>query len=52
MANLCREFNIELINHHRALADARAAAALLNLVNAKRLKNAPQMGEKSAKISQ
>lgn len=52
LANLCREFNIELINHHRALADARAAAALLNLVNAKRLKNAPQMGEKSAKISQ
>ncbi len=52
LANLCREFDIELVNHHRALADARAAAALLNLVNEKRLKNAPQMGEKTVKISQ
>ncbi len=38
LANLCRAFDIELVNHHRALADARAAAALLNLVNEKRLK--------------
>jgi DNA polymerase-3 subunit epsilon len=37
LANLCRTFDIELVNHHRALADARAAAALLNLVNEKRL---------------
>jgi DNA polymerase-3 subunit epsilon len=37
LANLCREFDIELVQHHRALADARAAAALLNLVNEKRL---------------
>jgi DNA polymerase-3 subunit epsilon len=52
LANLCREFDIELVNHHRALADARAAAALLNLVNEKRLKNVPQMGEVFVKISQ
>ena len=37
LANICRAFNIELKNHHRALADARAAAELLNLVNEKRL---------------
>ncbi|ESQ84869.1 hypothetical protein AEAC466_07375 [Asticcacaulis sp. AC466] len=37
LANLCREFNIDLKTHHRALADARAAAELLNLVNEKRL---------------
>jgi DNA polymerase-3 subunit epsilon len=52
LANLCREFDIELVNHHRALADARAAAALLNLVNEKRLKSAPLPGEKTVKISQ
>ena len=52
LANLCRSFDIELVNHHRALADARAAAALLNLFNEKRLKYAPQTSEKSAKISQ
>jgi DNA polymerase-3 subunit epsilon len=37
LANICRDFNIELKNHHRALADARAAAELLHLVNEKRL---------------
>ncbi|CAL4866407.1 3'-5' exonuclease DinG [Asticcacaulis sp. MM231] len=37
LANLCRAFNIELKNHHRALADARAAAELLHLINEKRL---------------
>ncbi len=52
LANLCREFDIELVNHHRALADARAAAVLLNLVNAKRLKSTPYAGEKTVKISQ
>lgn len=38
LANLCREFHINLKDHHRALADARAAAELLILINEKRLK--------------
>ena len=37
LANLTRTYNIRLDNHHRALADARAAAELLLLVNEKRL---------------
>jgi len=37
LANLTRTYNIRLDNHHRALADARAAAELLILVNEKRL---------------
>lgn len=37
LANLTRAYNIRLDNHHRALADARAAAELLILVNEKRL---------------
>lgn len=37
LANLCRQYNIRLDNHHRAMADARAAADLLLLVNEKRL---------------
>jgi len=37
LANLCREFNIPLTNHHRALCDAKAATELLFLVNEKRL---------------
>ena len=49
LANLCRAFDIELVNHHRALADARAAAALLNLVNGKRLPGAPPWGEQKRK---
>ena len=36
LANLCREFEIPLHNHHRALDDAKAAAALLKLINVKR----------------
>src|SRR3954470_4472878 len=36
LGNLCELYNIELRNHHRALADARAAAQLLNLINQKR----------------
>jgi len=39
LKNLCREFQIELKSHHRALCDAKAAAQLLFLVNAKRLEN-------------
>lgn len=42
LANLCRQYAIPLEQHHRALADARAAAHLLNLINEKRL--ADQMG--------
>ncbi len=36
LANLCREFSIDLNGHHRALIDARAATELLFLVNDKR----------------
>lgn len=37
LAALTRAYSIRLDNHHRALADARAAAELLILVNEKRL---------------
>lgn len=37
LASLCQIYGIRLDNHHRALADARAAAELLRLVNEKRL---------------
>lgn len=36
LANLCREFGIELIDHHRALCDAKAAAQILLKINEKR----------------
>ena len=36
LGNLCEIYDIELKDHHRALADARAAARLLNLINEKR----------------
>lgn len=39
LKNLCREFNIELKSHHRALCDAKAAAELLKLINIKRLES-------------
>ena len=39
LKNLCREFEIDLKSHHRALCDAKAAAQLLFLINAKRLEN-------------
>jgi len=52
LANLCRVFDIELVNHHRALADARAAAALLRLVNEKRLSEPPPQAKNTAKLSQ
>lgn len=38
LANLSKEFEIELNNHHRAMSDAEATAQLLRLVNQKRLK--------------
>ena len=41
LKNLCREFEIPLETHHRALCDAQAAGELLNLVN---LKRAPRPG--------
>ncbi|WP_298912587.1 exonuclease domain-containing protein [uncultured Algimonas sp.] len=37
LKNLCREFEIDLKQHHRALCDAKAAAELLKLVNEKRM---------------
>jgi len=39
LKNLSREFQIDLKSHHRALCDAKAAAQLLFLINAKRLEN-------------
>lgn len=36
LGNLCREFDIPLENHHRALDDAKATAHLLQMVNEKR----------------
>lgn len=33
LGNLCKEFDIELKNHHRALSDAQAAAQLLVMIN-------------------
>jgi DNA polymerase-3 subunit epsilon len=36
LAALCRQFNIPLDQHHRALCDAEAAAGLLLLVNERR----------------
>lgn len=36
LGNLCELYDIDLRDHHRALADARAAAQLLNLINEKR----------------
>ena len=37
LKNLCREFDIDLTTHHRALCDAKAAAELLKLINVRRL---------------
>lgn len=37
LKNLCREFDIDLKSHHRALCDAKAAAELLKLINEKRM---------------
>ncbi|MEX2578913.1 MAG: exonuclease domain-containing protein [Verrucomicrobiales bacterium] len=39
LANLCRELNIPLESHHRALCDARATARLLAKINAQRLRS-------------
>lgn len=37
LKNLCRDFEIDLKSHHRALCDAKAAAELLILINEKRM---------------
>ncbi|HSG52347.1 MAG TPA: exonuclease domain-containing protein, partial [Rheinheimera sp.] len=37
LGNLCQHFDIQLTNHHRALADATATVELLKLINAKRV---------------
>jgi DNA polymerase-3 subunit epsilon len=39
LGNLCRELDISLEQHHRALCDARAAAELLVLINKRRAAN-------------
>lgn len=36
LKSLCTDFNISLVNHHRAMADAKAATALLNLIQLKK----------------
>lgn len=36
LGSLCEIYDIELKNHHRAMSDARAAAALLVMINRKR----------------
>jgi DNA polymerase III subunit epsilon len=41
LKNLCAHFNIPLVNHHRALADAKAASELLILMNIKRSEEKP-----------
>lgn len=40
LGHLCERYNIPLINHHRAMDDAKAAAALLSMINRKREDNA------------
>lgn len=37
LKNLCAAYEIDLDSHHRAMCDARAAAELLKMINAKRL---------------
>ena len=37
LAALCRAYDIPLLQHHRAMCDAEAAAELLLLINEKRL---------------
>ncbi|QUS39483.1 exonuclease [Tardiphaga alba] len=44
LGNLSRTFGLDLETHHRALCDARAAAGLLNLMNAKRQKDSQLQG--------
>jgi len=39
LKNLCREFEIDLTIHHRALCEAMAVAELLKLVNLKRFED-------------
>jgi DNA polymerase-3 subunit epsilon len=41
LGKLCAIYGIDLEEHHRALCDARAAARLLNLINAKRADETP-----------
>ncbi|KKO50350.1 DNA polymerase III subunit epsilon [Arsukibacterium sp. MJ3] len=36
LGNLCREFDINLTNHHRALDDATATVELLKMINSRR----------------
>ncbi len=50
LKNLAAHFQISLDQHHRALADARAAAALLLIMNAKRSKN-PSVSDTAETLS-
>jgi DNA polymerase-3 subunit epsilon len=45
LAKLCREFEVNLDNHHRALADAKATAELLLKINERRLEEAKKSTE-------
>ena len=48
LGNLCEVYEISLDSHHRALCDAKAAAQLLNLINAKRLDSLATAAEEKA----
>ena len=41
LAALCRQYDIPLRQHHRAMCDAEAAAELLLLINERRAESLP-----------
>ena len=47
LGNLCKEFGIELVSHHRALCDAKAAAELLLMVNERKYEQAGKVAASS-----
>jgi DNA polymerase III subunit epsilon len=48
LGNLCKTYGIDLVEHHRALCDAKAAAELLNLMNRRREEANPSALEAAA----
>ena len=48
LGKLCESYGIELVDHHRALCDAKAAAELLNLMNRRREEAIPSALEDAA----
>jgi DNA polymerase III subunit epsilon len=48
LGKLCESFGINLVDHHRALCDAKAAAELLNLMNRRREEAIPSALEDAA----